>query len=136
MASRRDRTQAMLGLALTGLVALALIAIGVGALAAPRTASRQFGIVLDDPRALAFLRAMGVRDLVIGVLLLLLIAGGRRELLALGVAASAAVAVLDFAVVSRDWPTGAARARAGARLLHGAGALGLLLIALVIALGW
>ena len=122
----------MLGLALTGLVALGLIGIGVGALAAPRVAARQFGIVLDDPRALAFLRAMGVRDLVIGVLLLLLIAAGQRELLAFGVAASAAVAVLDFAVVSRDRPAGAARAR----LLHGVGAIGLLLIALVIALGW
>jgi hypothetical protein len=136
MANGRDREEAMLGLALTGLVALALIGIGVGALAAPRTASRQFGIVLDDPRALAFLRAMGVRDLVIGVLLLLLIAAGRRELLALGVAASVAVAVLDLAVVSRDRPAGAVPARAGARLLHGAGALGLGVLALVIALGW
>ena len=120
----------MIGLALAGLVALALIGIGVGALLAPGAASRQYGIVLDDARALAFIRAMGVRDLLIGVLVLLLASTERRGLLALGVAASAAVALLDFAVVSRD---GAARRSPG--VLHGLGAIGLLIAALVIATG-
>jgi hypothetical protein len=78
---------------------------------------------------------MGVRDLVIGVLLLLLAAAGRRELLALGMAASAAIAVIDLLVVSRDRPPGGARLPPRARLLHGTGALGLLGAALVIALG-
>jgi hypothetical protein len=127
--------QRMLALALTGLVALALIGIGIGALAAPGLASRQFGIVVPDPRALAFLRAMGVRDLVLGVLLLLLAAADRRELLALGLAASVAVAVLDLTVVARDRPPGAARGRRGALLLHAGGALGLLALALAVALG-
>jgi hypothetical protein len=110
-------------------VALGLIGIGVAALAAPRPASRQYGIVLDDPRALALFRAMGVRDLVIGVLVLLLAAAARRDLLALGIAASSVIAALDFVVVSRE------RASPTARLLHGGGALGALAIALVIALG-
>ena len=121
----------MIGRVLATLVALGLIGIGLGALAAPRASSRQYGIVLDDPRALALFRAMGVRDLVIGVLVLLLAAAARRDLLALGMAASAVVAVLDFVVVTSDAPKAAT-----ARLLHGGGALGLLAAALVIALGW
>jgi hypothetical protein len=121
----------MIGRSLAVLVALGLIGIGVAALAAPRPSSRQYGIVLNDPRALALFRAMGVRDLVIGVLVLLLAAAGRRDLLALGAAASAAIAILDFWVVSREAPGATA-----ARLLHGGGALGVLAVALVIALGW
>ena len=120
----------MIGLVLTGLVALGWLGIGVGALAAPRAASRQYGIVIDDVRSLAFIRAMGVRDLVIGVLVLLLASTGRQGLLALGMAASAAIALLDFAVVSGD-----RAARPNARLVHGGGAIALLVAALVIATG-
>lgn len=119
----------MIGLAVTGLVALGLIGIGVAALIAPHASSRQYGIVLDDSRALAFIRALGVRDLVIGVLLLLLASSGRHELLAWGMAASAAIALLDFVVVS------AAGARASARALHAIGGVGVLIAALVIATG-
>jgi Domain of unknown function (DUF4267) len=117
----------MIGLAVTALVALGLIGIGALALVAPRTSSRQYGIVLDDPRALAFIRAMGVRDLVIAALLLLLASAGRRELLAWGMVASAAIAGVDFAVVS------AAGARTAARVLHAVGAIGLLVAGIVIA---
>ncbi len=119
----------MLGLAVTALVALGLIGLGVGALAAPRASAAQYGIVPDDSRALAFIRAMGVRDLVIGALLLLLAGAGRRELLAWGMVASAAIAVVDFWVVS------AAGARTAARVLHAGGAIGLLIAGLVIATG-
>jgi hypothetical protein len=120
----------MIGLALAGLVALSLMGIGCFALVAPDASAKQYGIVVEDPRALAFLRAMGVRDLVIGVLLLLLVGAGQPELLALGMAAAAAIAVLDYFVVKRNGTTGRAL------LLHGGGAAGLLLAALVIALGF
>ena len=126
----------MLGLALTTLVVLALLGIGVGALVAPRVASLQFGILLEDTRSLAFLRAMGVRDLVIGVLLALLLAAGRRDLLAFALAASAGVALLDFVVVTRDVAPGGTPPRRSPRLLHACGALGLLAAACVVALGW
>lgn len=119
----------MVGFALTGFVALSLIAIGVGALVAPLASSRQYGLVPGDLRALAFLRAMGARDLVIGVLLLLLAAARRSDLLAWGMAASAVIALVDLAVV---WRAGA---RTPARVLHAGGAAGLLIAALVIAAG-
>ena len=117
-----------MSLAIPALVAFAFIAIGAGALLAPRAASRQYGIVLDDVRALALIRAMGVRDLLIGVFVLLLLVAGRSDLLALGLAASAGVALLDLAVVWRD-PAG----RRPARWLHAGGAVGLLVAALALA---
>ena len=121
---------AAITLAITWLIALGLVGIGLAALAAPRACAHQYGIVLDDPRALALIRAMGVRDLVIGALLLLLAGTERSGLLALGMAASALVAILDFAVVAAD-----PAARRSARWLHAGGALALLLAALVIAAG-
>jgi hypothetical protein len=118
----------MLALAVAALVALALIGVGVGALVAPRRFLQQYGILLDDPRALAFIRAMGVRDLGIGILLLLLAGAGSRGLLAWGMAASALIAFVDYAVVS------AAGARPAARALHAIGGIGVLAAALVIAM--
>jgi hypothetical protein len=116
----------MPGLVIAGFVALCLAGIGVGALVAPRASARQFGIVPDDARALAFVRAMGARDLVIGALLLLLAGAGRPELLAFGLIASAAIALVDFAVVS------AAGARLSARLVHGLGGVALIVAGLVV----
>jgi hypothetical protein len=118
----------MLGLAIAALMGLALIGIGAGALVAPRLASQQFGIVLEDPRALAFIRALGARDLAIGILLLLLAGAGRRELLAWAMAASALIALVDYAVVS------AAGAGRTARALHAIGGITMLLAALAIAI--
>jgi hypothetical protein len=109
-----------------GFVALCLIGIGAGALAAPRAASRQFGIPAENAAERAFVRAMGVRDLVLGVLLLLLAGSERRELIAWGLIASALVAAVDFALTS------AAGARAPARLLHAAGGLGLVVAGIVL----
>jgi hypothetical protein len=118
----------MLALAIAALVALGLIGVGVGALAMPRRFSQQFGIVLDDPRALAFIRALGVRDLGIGILLLLLAWAERRELLPWGLAAAALIAFVDYAVVSA---AGASRA---ARALHALGGITVLVAAIVV--GW
>ena len=119
----------MIGLVLTGLIALSLIGIGCFALVSPRASAGQYGIVVADPRALAYLRAMGVRDLVIGVLLLLLVGAGQTELLAVGVAASSAIAMLDAIVVARDGGKGRVLA------LHVGGAAGLLFTAVVLVLG-
>ena len=118
----------MTGLAVAGLVALALIGVGIGALVMPRRFLQQYGILLDDPRALAFIRAMGVRDLGIGILLLLLAGAERRELLAWGMAAASLIAFVDYAVVT------AAGASRGARALHAIGGTLVLIAALVIAL--
>ena len=135
----------MVGLVLSGLTIAGLLVIGVAALVAPRMASTQYGIVLPDRRALAFTRAMGVRDLVIGVLLGLVLWTGSRAALAWGVAASALIAVVDYAVVRADpqgpesagaaWGAGAPP-RLVSLALHATGAVGLLLAALLLAAGF
>jgi hypothetical protein len=61
--------------------AAALIAIGSTALARPRRSSRQFGIGTDHPDAIAFVRALGARDLALGLVLLSVEgSAGRRAL--------------------------------------------------------
>ena len=59
----------MLGWVLAAVIIISLVTAGFGALSAPRRSAALYGIVLDDPRALALIRAMGARDLVIGGLL-------------------------------------------------------------------
>lgn len=130
----------MIGWTLSALVVLGLVAIGVAALVAPRVSSFQYGIVMDDPRALAFVRAMGVRDLVLGVVLALLALEQAREALAGAMFAVALIAVIDFAVVTADHrataPAGATRRGFDQpRTLHFTGAIWLLLTGAVLRAG-
>jgi len=48
----------MLGWALSGAIIVSLVVVGLGALWAPRRWAALYGIVLDDRRARAFIRAM------------------------------------------------------------------------------
>lgn len=128
----------MIGWILAALAAIALMVIGVVALVAPRTSATQYGILVDDPRALAFIRAMGVRDLVIGVLLGLLATGRSRPLVASALYATTAVAIVDWILVTIDGRAGSRGERRGgpSRLLHLAGGLGLLLAGAVLQAGY
>jgi len=129
----------MIGWVLVALAASALVALGLGALVAPRTSASQYGIVVGDPRALAFIRAMGIRDLVIGVLLGLLASTRSRELVAWGLYAVALIALLDFVVVTIDRRTTAARDETRgipSRVLHAAGGIGLGVAAAILHAGY
>jgi Domain of unknown function (DUF4267) len=134
----------MIGWSLCVGAVVGLVGIGVAALVAPGMSSAQYGIVVPDRRALAFLRAMGVRDLVIGILLGLLLWAERPTALACGAAASALIALVDFAVVWSDGggalssgpvPPGPMPSRRVSLLLHGGGCAGLVLTALLILAG-
>lgn len=46
------------------------MAIGIGAVVAPRIAAKQFGAPAEDPTTLAWVRASGGRDLAIGMMIL------------------------------------------------------------------
>jgi hypothetical protein len=134
-----ERPPAMIGWALVALTVSALVAIGAGALVAPRWSASQYGIVLDDPRGLALVRAMGIRDVVIGVLLGLLAATRSRELVAWALCACMLIAFLDFVVVTTDRTTTGARARTrgiSPRGLHAAGGIGLGIAAAVLQAGY
>jgi hypothetical protein len=127
----------MIGWSLSVFIVVSLLALGFGVLVAPRRSSEQYGIVLDDPRALAFLRAMGVRDAVIGGLLALMALAGAREMLAWGIAVTASIAVVDYLVVTADRRLTASLAGLdAARLLHAGGAVGLLLTAAALLAGY
>jgi hypothetical protein len=125
----------MVGQYLSAIVAASLVAMGVGAMIAPRMFGAQYGIELDDPRALAFLRAMGARDLVIGMLLALLLGAHTRILLGWAMCAIVPVAAIDLLIVTSDRRATGARGVGRAPLLHAAGALGLLLTAVVLRAG-
>jgi hypothetical protein len=106
---------------------------------APRTSASQYGIVVDDRRALAFIRAMGVRDVVIGVLLALLATSGSRKVVAWGLYATTLIAVIDFVVVTIDRPAKGGRGgtrRIPSRVLHAAGAIGLGIAGAVLQAGY
>src|SRR5215813_3509578 len=120
----------MLGWTLSAVIIASLVALGFGAVSAPRRWAALYGIVLDDQRALAFIRAMGVRDLVIGGLLAVIAFQRRRESLGWGLCLTAVVALVDYVVVMADRrAVGSGRpARAlHALVLHALGAAGLVL---------
>ncbi len=129
----------MIGWWLVAAAAVALVAIGAGAVVAPRMAAAGYGIVVEDPRALAFIRAMGVRDVAIGALLALLASTRSRALVAWGLYATTLVALLDFVVVAADRPTAHPRASGSgvsARVLHAAGAVGLAVAGALVQAGY
>ena len=128
----------MLGSFLAGVVIVSLLAIGCGGIVVPHIGAVQYGIVLDDPRSLAFLRAMAVRDLVLGALLGLLALHATRETLGWGMALCVLVAGLDFVVVTADrrFARSDATSRAAAPVLHAAGAAALVLTAVALIAGW
>jgi hypothetical protein len=127
----------MIGWSLSALIIVSLLLLGLGVLVAPGRSSEQYGIVLDEPRAFAFLRAMGVRDAVIGALLALMALAREREMLGWGILVTAAIAVADFLVVTADRRiTGTTGRPDAARLLHAGGAVGLLVTAAALLAGY
>jgi hypothetical protein len=126
----------MIGWSLAALVVVSLLAIGLGGLVAPRSASVQYGIVLDDPRALGFVRAMAVRDLVIGGLLGLLALARTPTTLGWAMCLTALIAVIDLLVVTADRRTRVGARIDRARALHASGVVGLLATGAALLGGW
>jgi hypothetical protein len=112
----------LFGTILSTLVALAFLAIGVGAFAAARMSSEQYGIPARDPSSLADVRALGARDVVLGLIVIAFLIAKARGPLSVVVALSALVGLADFLIVLSE------RGPEGARSLaiHGTGTVGLL----------
>lgn len=112
----------MLGSIVAACGGFAFFAVGIGALLAPAISSAQYGLPTTDRTALALIRAIGARDVVLGIIVLLLLAGRNRGALEVVLAVSVLAAVGDAtAVVS-------GRSDAGPRQLgvHAGGAAALL----------
>ena len=89
----------MIGSIVAGLGGLAFTAVGIGALVAPGVSSTQYGLPTTDPAALALVRAVGARDIVLGAIVLLLLARGERDAVALVLAVSILAAAGDATAV-------------------------------------
>jgi len=90
----------VIGSIVAALGGVAFFAIGLGALLAPGLSSVQYGLPVTDRAALALVRAVGARDLVLGIIVLLLLAGRNRSALELVLGASILAALGDAAAVS------------------------------------
>ncbi len=99
----------MFGTAAAALAGLAFSAIGVGALIAPGPSSVQYGLPTTDRAALALVRAIGARDVVLGVIVLTLLASRDRDGLAVALAASVLAAAGDATAVATGRPDASAR---------------------------
>lgn len=89
----------MLGSIFAALGGIAFVALGLGALLAPALSSTQYGLPTTDRTALALVRAIGARDLVLGIIVLLLLASRDRGAVGLVLAVSVLAAVGDATAV-------------------------------------
>jgi len=101
---------------------IAFFAIGAGAMLAPGLSSVQYGLPTTDRTALALIRAIGARDIVLGIILLLLLATRNRAALEIVLGVSVIAALGDATAVV----TG--RSDAGPRdlAIHAGGAIALI----------
>jgi hypothetical protein len=126
----------MIGWMLAAAVIVALLAIGIGGVMAPRSASRQYGVVLDDPRALGIIRAMAARDFVIGVLLGMVAVEATRNTVACAMVVTAFIAAVDLRIVMADRVATSRPRLDRATALHASGAVGLLITGAVLVAGY
>jgi len=129
----------MLGWVLAAVIIISLVTAGFGALSAPRRSAALYGIVLDDPRALALIRAMGARDLVIGGLLAVIAYQRARTALGWGLFLTAVVALADYVIVAADRRAATPGSRAHAmdtRVLHATSTVGLVVAACLLLAGY
>ena len=125
----------MIGGSLVTLAVAGLIAIGLAGMLAPRVAATQYGIILDDARALGLIRAMAARDLVIGGLLGMVALVAARNTAGWAMCLTALIAVVDLLVVLADRATSSSRFDR-ATALHAGGAVGLLVAGGLLLMGY
>lgn len=114
----------MIGPFASALVALSFLALGAGACVAPGKLAENYGFPSDDPTVHAYVRSLGARDAVLGLLLLTFLRSNDRSALRATVGLSALAGASDFAIVS----TARGFAAPGSLAIHGFGTIGLLVV--------
>jgi hypothetical protein len=130
-AASKERRENVIGHILAYVAATAFIAIGLGALLAPATSSQQYGLATKDALALAYVRALGVRDLVLGLLLLSFSLTQQQGAAAIVAEFGAFIGLSDFLIVLSS----RGKEARGNLVIHGVGTIGLLAVWLAIRLG-
>ena len=121
----------MIGSIVAALGGAAFFVIGLGALLAPGMSSVAYGLPTTDRAALALVRAVGARDLVLGIIVLLLLASRNRSALQIVLFVSILAAAGDATAVA----TGREDAGPQHLSVHFSGAAALLVAALLVRSG-
>lgn len=88
-----------IGYALAGLIAVAIIVVGARFLVAPRAAAAGYGV---PGEADAYRSAKGVRDIVSGLIVVVLMIAGATQLLGWVLLAATIIPLADVAIVLRN----------------------------------
>jgi hypothetical protein len=112
----------MLGSLAAALAAASFLGLGAGSLVAPAALAQNYGLPVDDATGIAYVRALGMRDAVLGLVLLTFLVRGDRRALATSVGLSSLVGASDFTIVATRRGFQAPLSLA----IHGTGTLGLL----------
>jgi hypothetical protein len=121
----------VIGSLLATCVALSYLGLGAGAALAPLRLAEGYGLPVESQTGIAYVRALGARDAVLGLLVLWFAASRKRDALSATIALSALVGASDFAIVLRSRGAGAPTSLA----IHGGGTLGLLAIWRILHIG-
>ena len=121
----------MIGTTLTILGAIAFIAIGIAALVAPKTSSEQYGLPTTQGYALAFVRALGGRDLALGLILLAAVLTKSHAAILFTLSFSAMIALIDASLVMRERGIAAQKSL----VTHTIGAVGCIVASLAVYFG-
>ncbi len=114
----------MIGSSLSALVALSFFALDAGALIAPRALGENYGLPIEDDVGCGYVRALGARDAVLGLLIVWSLATKQKGALVATIGASTLVACSDFLIVLGVRGTAARTSLA----IHGSGVAGLLVV--------
>ncbi|MBV8068097.1 MAG: DUF4267 domain-containing protein [Candidatus Eremiobacteraeota bacterium] len=106
-------------------IAIVLIAVGIYALLAPHSLARHYGVSVEGHRETAYVRATGIRDVAIGVVLAATAYFRFIPLLVVIAAVGIVVSVADLWVVSRH---GGVRRPHAAHAIHASGIVAFVLI--------
>lgn len=95
---------ATIGYLLAGVLAAAIIFIGARFLVAPRAAAAGYGVVpdVDRPEIRAYLSVKGVRDIVTGLFVIILMIAGATHLIGWVMVAATLIPLADAVIVLRS----------------------------------
>ena len=106
-------------------IAIVLIIVGVWALLSPHTLAREYGVQVEGHEAGGFVRATGIRDVAIGIVLAATAYLHLLGLLVIIAAVGIAVSIGDLWVVSRH---GGGRRFHRAHAIHASGIVAFILV--------
>jgi len=113
----------MIGTLLPALVSATLLAMAGGTVFSPAKLAKNYGLPVDEATAIAYLRAVGARDGVLGLLLVWFLIRRSRSALTATVGFCTLVGLADFTLVRAAHP----EARKSLTI-HGGGTIGLILL--------